>query len=182
MYSRRPPIVDRARRLGKVRLNYLVDAASWRPQYKLRAARLQDPCRLNTLLPSSRIPEDCPTSIWCCPPRSPCSTRSPPELQTLNVAVVHKNQRGGFAQNRHGRTGRHGQEPAQQGAKDFNDASRPPASGCSTRRRRWISRSSCSSEAAVAARLRPGGREGAHRGVHINTPLAMPVAQGRAGP
>src|SRR5229473_878224 len=34
---------------GKVRLNYLVDSATWRPQYKLRAGKDKDPVRVEYL-------------------------------------------------------------------------------------------------------------------------------------
>ena len=38
------------RRAGKVRLNYLVDAAAWRPQYKIRAGKqAKDPVQVEYL-------------------------------------------------------------------------------------------------------------------------------------
>src|SRR5205085_11131550 len=43
-------VVDKAdAAAGKVRLNYLVSAATWRPQYKLRAGKDADPVQLEYL-------------------------------------------------------------------------------------------------------------------------------------
>ena len=42
-------VVDKGEPAGKVRLNYLVTAATWRPQYRFRAGAEKDPVQLEYL-------------------------------------------------------------------------------------------------------------------------------------
>src|SRR5262249_46464871 len=77
---------------GKVRLNYLVDAASWRPQYKLRAGKAaRDPIRLEYLAAvAQHTGEDWANVNLVLSPAQPMLNAVPPELQTLQVTVVPK--------------------------------------------------------------------------------------------
>ncbi len=84
-------VVDRTN-AGKVRLNYLVHAAAWRPQYKLRAGKAaKDPVQveyLASLVQSTG--EDWTNVNLTLSTAAPMLNAAPPELQTLNVGVVHK--------------------------------------------------------------------------------------------
>jgi hypothetical protein len=75
---------------GKVRLNYLVDSASWRPQYKLRAGKdPKDNVSLEYLAAIvQQTGEDWQNVGIKLSTAQPMLNASPPELKSLAVAVV----------------------------------------------------------------------------------------------
>jgi uncharacterized protein (TIGR02231 family) len=75
---------------GTVRLNYLVDDASWRPQYKLRAGTgAKDPVRLEYLAAvAQHTGEDWSGVRLVLSTAEPALNAAPPDLQVLQVAVV----------------------------------------------------------------------------------------------
>jgi hypothetical protein len=84
-------IVDKANAAAaKVRLNYLVDAASWRPQYKLRAGKdPKDNVSLEYLAAIvQQTGEDWQNVNIKLSTAQPMLNASPPELKMLAVAVV----------------------------------------------------------------------------------------------
>jgi uncharacterized protein (TIGR02231 family) len=77
---------------GTIRLKYLVTGASWRPQYRLRAGKAAgDPVQveyLAALLQHSE--EDWNNVRLVLSTAQPMLNAAPPELQTLQVGVMHK--------------------------------------------------------------------------------------------
>src|SRR5205823_5593524 len=75
---------------GKVRLNYLVGAASWRPQYKLRAGKTtKDKVQVEYLAAvAQHTGEDWTTVKLVLSTAQPTLNAPPPDLQTLQVTVV----------------------------------------------------------------------------------------------
>jgi uncharacterized protein (TIGR02231 family) len=75
---------------GKVRLNYLVDAASWRPQYKLRAGKTaKDAVQLEYLAAVvQHTGEDWSNVKLVLSTAQPTLNAAPPDLQVLKVTVV----------------------------------------------------------------------------------------------
>jgi uncharacterized protein (TIGR02231 family) len=75
---------------GKVRLNYLVEAVSWRPQYKLRAGKLaKEPVQLEyQAAVTQQTGEDWSNVKLVLSTAQPTLNAAPPELQTLQVSVV----------------------------------------------------------------------------------------------
>jgi hypothetical protein len=79
---------------GKVRLNYLVSAASWTPQYKLRAGKDKDPVQLEYLAAvSQQSGEDWKDVKVTLSTAQPLLNSVPPELKTLEFTVL---ARGGM--------------------------------------------------------------------------------------
>lgn len=86
-------VVDRgdAGAAGKVRLNYLVDQASWRPQYKLRAGKAKEPVQIEFLAAVlQNSGEEWANVNLVLSTAQPMLNASPPDLQSLRVAAVHK--------------------------------------------------------------------------------------------
>jgi hypothetical protein len=84
-------VVDKANAAaGKVRLNYLVDAASWRPQYKLRSGKeLKDNVQVEYLAAiMQQTGEDWSGVNLVLSTAQPMLNAAPPDLQMLAVAVV----------------------------------------------------------------------------------------------
>jgi uncharacterized protein (TIGR02231 family) len=77
---------------GKIRLNYLVDAASWLPKYKFRAGKqAKDQVQLEYLAAvMQNTGEDWSGVNLVLSTAQPMLNAAPPELQTLNVTVVAK--------------------------------------------------------------------------------------------
>jgi uncharacterized protein (TIGR02231 family) len=77
---------------GKVRLNYLVDAVSWRPQYKLRAGKTnEEKVQLEYLAAvAQQTGEDWSNVKLVLSTAQPTLNAAPPDLQTLQVHVVPK--------------------------------------------------------------------------------------------
>src|SRR5207245_8117965 len=82
---------------GKVRLNYLVDQASWRPQYKLRAGKDEkDPVQLEYLgAVVQQTGEDWNNVDLVLSTAQPMLNAAPPELRMLEVALLPRG--GGMA-------------------------------------------------------------------------------------
>jgi hypothetical protein len=86
-------VVDKANAAaGKVRLNYLVDAASWRPQYKMRAGKDgKDNIQVEYLAAIvQQTGEDWQTVNLVLSTAQPMLNAAPPDLKMLSVAVVPK--------------------------------------------------------------------------------------------
>jgi hypothetical protein len=84
-------VVDKANVApGKVRLNYLVDAAAWRPQYKLRAGKtLKDSVQVEYLAAIvQQTGEDWQHVNLVLSTAQPMLNAAPPDLKMLSVAVV----------------------------------------------------------------------------------------------
>jgi hypothetical protein len=84
-------VVDKNRAgAGKVRLNYLVDAASWRPQYKLRAGdKAKDPIQLEYLANvMQQTGEDWGNVHLILSTAQPMLNAAPPDLKVLALNVV----------------------------------------------------------------------------------------------
>jgi hypothetical protein len=74
---------------GKVRLHYLVDAASWRPQYKFRAGKGSEPVQVEYLAAVvQQTGEDWRDVNLVLSTAQPMLNAAPPELKTLEVAVA----------------------------------------------------------------------------------------------
>jgi Domain of unknown function (DUF4139)/N-terminal domain of unknown function (DUF4140) len=74
---------------GTVRLNYLVDSASWRPQYKIRAGADKQPIQVEYLAAViQQTGEDWANAQLVLSTAEPMLNASPPDLKTLEVAVV----------------------------------------------------------------------------------------------
>jgi hypothetical protein len=78
---------------GKVRLNYLVSAATWHPAYKLRAGKdLKDPVQLEYLAAvTQQTGEDWSGVDLTLSTAQPMLNAAPPDLRALAVNVVSKN-------------------------------------------------------------------------------------------
>ncbi|MFN4258081.1 MAG: mucoidy inhibitor MuiA family protein [Gemmataceae bacterium] len=78
---------------GKVRLNYLVSAASWRPQYKLRAGQDEkEPVQLEYLAALlQQTGEDWSHVDLVLSTAEPMLNAAPPDLKMLAVAVMDRN-------------------------------------------------------------------------------------------
>ncbi len=84
-------IVDKANQApGTIRLNYLVAAASWRPQYKIRSAdKATDPVQIEYLAAIvQQSGEDWPRVNMVLSTAQPMLNATPPELKILAVNVV----------------------------------------------------------------------------------------------
>jgi hypothetical protein len=74
---------------GTVRLNYLVDSASWRPQYKFRAGTEKQPIQVEYLAAVvQQTGEDWTDAHLVLSTAEPMLNAAPPDLKTLEVAVV----------------------------------------------------------------------------------------------
>jgi hypothetical protein len=82
---------------GKVRLNYLVDSAFWRPQYKLRGSnRDKEPVQLEYLAAIvQQSGEDWSNVNLILSTAQPMLNAAPPELKMLEVTVVPRASVGG---------------------------------------------------------------------------------------
>jgi hypothetical protein len=74
---------------GKVRLNYLVDSAAWRPRYKLRAGKDKDPVQVEYLAALvQQTGEDWHDVALTLSTAQPMFNAAPPELKTLAVGLM----------------------------------------------------------------------------------------------
>jgi len=87
-------VVDKANApAGKVRLNYLVQAASWNPQYKLRAGGEKDPVQVEYLASiEQQTGEDWSGVDLVLSTAQPRLSAAPPELLALDISVIHPGQ------------------------------------------------------------------------------------------
>lgn len=83
-------VVDKANAAaGTVRLNYLVGAVAWRPQYKLRAGKDKDPVSLEYLASvRQQTGEDWTGVALALSTAQPMLNASPPELKSLEVSAI----------------------------------------------------------------------------------------------
>jgi hypothetical protein len=94
-------VVDkRNRAAGTIRLNYLVDSASWRPQYKLRAsAQEKEPVKVEYLAAVvQQSGEDWSNVNLILSTAQPMLNAAPPDLKTLEITVVARAAAGGQPQ------------------------------------------------------------------------------------
>ena len=74
---------------GAVRLNYLVSAASWRPEYKFRAGKDRDPIQVEYLAAiMQQTGEDWTNAHLTLSTAQPMLNAAPPDLHLLEVALV----------------------------------------------------------------------------------------------
>jgi hypothetical protein len=83
-------VVDRVKGGGgKIRLNYLVDAVSWAPQYKFRAGKTDEPVLLDYLAGlTQQSGEDWIGVDITLSTAQPMLNAAPPDLKRLDVAIV----------------------------------------------------------------------------------------------
>jgi hypothetical protein len=89
-------VVDKAAGPGKIRLNYMVDAASWRPEYKFRAgAKNTDPVQVEYMAAiTQQSGEDWTGVTLIFSTAQPMLNATPPELRTLAVGVMGRGNEG----------------------------------------------------------------------------------------
>ncbi|HEY1859760.1 MAG TPA: mucoidy inhibitor MuiA family protein, partial [Gemmataceae bacterium] len=74
---------------GRIRLNYLVDSAAWKPQYKLRAGKDKDPVRVEYLAAiAQQTGEDWKDVNLTLSTAQPLFNAAPPDLRTLSVGLM----------------------------------------------------------------------------------------------
>src|SRR5262249_45699583 len=74
---------------GQVRLNYLVGAATWHPQYRIHAGSDKEPAHLEYLAAvEQKTGEDWAGVDMTLSPAQPQLNASPPDLLALDIAVV----------------------------------------------------------------------------------------------
>lgn len=101
---------------GKVRLNYLVSAATWYPQYKLRAGKEKDPVQLEYLAGIvQQSGEDWSDVAVTLSTAEPMLNAAPPELIALDIDVT------AAAPNRPGAASGGKGQPGQQSAAQYKD-------------------------------------------------------------
>jgi hypothetical protein len=90
-------VVDReAGKGGKIRLNYLVGSVTWRPEYKLRAGKLDQDVQLDYLANlMQHSGEDWNQVNMTLSTAQPMLNASPPELAMLLPTLVHRGAPGG---------------------------------------------------------------------------------------
>jgi uncharacterized protein (TIGR02231 family) len=77
---------------GTLRLNYLVDSVAWRPQYKLRAGKANEPVQLEYLAAvQQQTGEDWANVSLSLSTAQPMLNAAPPDLRMLEVTVVPVN-------------------------------------------------------------------------------------------
>ncbi len=82
-------VVDNPGPAGKIRLNYLVTAATWRPQYRFRAGGEKDPIQLQYLAAiEQQSGEDWTGVDMTLSTAQPQLNATPPDLLALDIAVV----------------------------------------------------------------------------------------------
>jgi len=90
-------VVDKVKAdAGKIRLNYMVDQASWRPEYKFRAGeKTTDPVQVEYLAAiTQQSGEDWGGVSLVLSTAQPMLNATPPELRTLAVGVMRPGQGG----------------------------------------------------------------------------------------
>lgn len=82
-------VVKRQAAAGSVRLNYLVNGATWRPQYKFRAGKPNEPVQLEYLAAvSQNTGEDWNQVQIVLSTAQPMLNAAPPELKALEVSLA----------------------------------------------------------------------------------------------
>jgi Domain of unknown function (DUF4139)/N-terminal domain of unknown function (DUF4140) len=84
-------VVDRHNGGGKLWLNYLFDSVTWKPQYKLRAGKAQEPILVDYLAAVvQHTGEEWRNVDMILSTAQPMLSAAPPELKMLEVAVVSR--------------------------------------------------------------------------------------------
>src|SRR5262249_18501089 len=82
-------VIDKAEPAGRVRLNYLVTAATWRPQYRFRAGTGKEPVQLEYLAAIEQQTGEEWTGVdTTLSTAQPQLNATPPELLALDITVV----------------------------------------------------------------------------------------------
>jgi hypothetical protein len=82
-------VVDKGEPAGRFRLNYLVSAATWRPQYRFRAGAEKDPVQLEYLAAiEQQSGEDWSAVDMTLSTAQPQLNATPPDLLALDITVV----------------------------------------------------------------------------------------------
>ena len=116
-------VVDRGGPGGKVRLNYLVTAATWRPQYRFRAGAENGPVQLEYLAAiEQKSGEDWTGVDMTLSTAQPQLNATPPELLALDITVVGRG--AGLAQSPQRQGGGAGMMSAGGRSQMFRDQSR----------------------------------------------------------
>jgi uncharacterized protein (TIGR02231 family) len=86
--------VDKANEAaGIIRLNYLVDAVNWKPQYKFRAGKPNEPVQLEYLAAvNQQTGEDWANVALALSTAQPLLHAAPPDLRMLEVSAIPLNQ------------------------------------------------------------------------------------------
>ncbi len=115
-------VVDKANGAsGKVRLNYLVDSAAWRPQYKLRAGKDNEAVQVEYLAAVfQQTGEDWAGVDMILSTAQPTLNAAPPELKMLEVAVMSRGSVPPQTQGGSGQAGQPNQPFAQAPNPDFD--------------------------------------------------------------
>jgi hypothetical protein len=101
-------VVDKGEPAGKVRLNYLVTAATWRPQYRFRAGSEKDAVQLEYLAAiEQQTGEDWTAVDMTLSTAQPQLNATPPDLLALDITVVG---RGGMNASQPGQQASQGQQ------------------------------------------------------------------------
>jgi Domain of unknown function (DUF4139)/N-terminal domain of unknown function (DUF4140) len=91
-------VVDNPGPAGKIRLNYLVTAATWRPQYRFRAGGEKDPIQLQYLAAiEQQSGEDWTGVDVTLSTAQPQLNATPPDLLALDITVVSRGMMGNAA-------------------------------------------------------------------------------------
>ncbi len=170
---------------GKVRLNYLVDSATWRPQYKFRAGKDEKEPVLVEYLAGvvQQTGEDWTNVNLILSTAQPMLNAAPPDLNVLEVAVRPRGSDPGNQPPRPPNAGdldRQSKDLRKQAAQEYN--SKKEQSGGKlindaaaieqTHEILWVSR-----DEILAQRLKPGrssSREGQSVTYHLHTKLTVP--------
>ncbi len=161
---------------AKVRLNYLVNSASWHPQYKLRAGKeAREAVRLEYLAAvSQHTGEDWSNVKLVLSTAEPMLNSAPPDLRALNISVV---PRGGAPVVQHNAMDLEEQVKSlrTKAQMDFNARKSSSGSGLiNTAAALDQSWELLNPEAAVKRACALSTREGPSVTYHLSTPLTVP--------
>jgi uncharacterized protein (TIGR02231 family) len=161
----------------KVRLNYLVDEASWRPQYKLRAGKeIKEPVRLEYLAAlSQHTGEDWANVNLVLSTAQPMLNSAPPDLHALNISVVARGAAPGMAHPQTGELEEQVKNLRSKAQKDFNERKASSGAGLyNTAAALDQSWELLNPEAAVKRACALATREGPSVAYHLSTNLTVP--------
>jgi uncharacterized protein (TIGR02231 family) len=162
---------------GKVRLNYLVDAAAWRPQYKLRAGKAaKDAVQVEYLAAVvQHTGEDWSGVKLALSTAEPMLNAAPPELQTLEVTVVPKGNAPGLRRPDAMELEEQSKSLRAKAQKDFNEKKQTSGAGLvNTAAALDQSWELFNPEAAMKRGCALGVREGPTVTYHLSTKLSVP--------
>jgi hypothetical protein len=173
---------------GKVRLNYLVDAASWRPQYKFRAGKDEkEPLQLEYLAAVvQQTGEEWKDVSLNLSTAQPMLNAAPPDLRSLDVAVMpmasapanmqpgmpNPQALGDNLKQAQAFRGQAGQEYNQKKEASGIDLLNKAAALEQTNEFLWVSREDVQGKAALKGRA--GAREGQSVTYHLASSFTVP--------